>query len=144
ARCNRLSKSVSLVQAHILVSRPDRLRQCSSQDGGIWLTRQRKMSQICDHDHGAARQNSLHFYRGVIRLGRMAEEEDIMHHPCGMRREKGAALVLSLLMLVILLVVGSGALTTSRIETQMASSDTKGKQVLLGAEFALAVGESAV
>jgi hypothetical protein len=67
-----------------------------------------------------------------------------MHNPCSMRRENGAALVLSLLMLAILLVVGSGTLTTSRIETQIASSDTKGKQVLLAAEYALAVGESTV
>jgi Tfp pilus assembly protein PilX len=61
-----------------------------------------------------------------------------------MRRESGAALVLSLVLLAILLVVGSGTLTTSRIETQIASSDTRGKQVLLAAEYALAVGESTV
>jgi Tfp pilus assembly protein PilX len=67
-----------------------------------------------------------------------------MRHPCSMRRENGAALVLSLVLLAILLVVGSGTLTTSRIETQMASSDIKGKQVLLAAEYALAVGESTV
>lgn len=67
-----------------------------------------------------------------------------MHHPCSMRRENGAALVLSLVLLAILLVVGSGTLTTSRIETQIASSDTRGKQVLLAAEYALAVGESTV
>jgi Tfp pilus assembly protein PilX len=67
-----------------------------------------------------------------------------MHQPCSMRRETGAALVLSLVLLAILLVVGSGTLTTSRIETQIASSDTRGKQVLLAAEYALAVGESTV
>jgi Tfp pilus assembly protein PilX len=67
-----------------------------------------------------------------------------MHHPCSVRRENGAALVLSLVLLAVLLVVGSGALTTSRIETQIASSDTRGKQVLLAAEYALAVGESTV
>jgi Tfp pilus assembly protein PilX len=61
-----------------------------------------------------------------------------------MRHENGAALVLSLVLLAILLVVGSGTLTTSRIETQLASSDTRGKQVLLAAEYALAVGESTV
>jgi Tfp pilus assembly protein PilX len=47
-------------------------------------------------------------------------------------------------LLAILLVVGSGTLTTSRIETQIASNDTRGKQVLLAAEYALAVGESTV
>ena len=67
-----------------------------------------------------------------------------MHNLCSMRRENGAALVISLLMLAVLLVVGSGTLTTSRIETQIASNDTKGKQVLLAAEYALAVGESTV
>ena len=67
-----------------------------------------------------------------------------MHHPYSMRRENGAALVLSLVLLAILLVVGSGTLTTSRIETQIASSDTRGKQVLMAAEYALAVGESTV
>jgi hypothetical protein len=35
-------------------------------------------------------------------------------------------------------------LTISRIETQIASSDIKGKQVLLAAEYALAVGENTV
>jgi hypothetical protein len=67
-----------------------------------------------------------------------------MHNLCSMRRENGAALVISLLMLAVLLVVGSGTLTTSRIETQIAGNDTKGKQVLLAAEYALAVGESTV
>lgn len=67
-----------------------------------------------------------------------------MRYPCGVRQEHGAALVLSLVLLAILLVVGSGALTTSRIETQIASSDTRGKQVLMAAEYALAVGESTV
>jgi len=63
-----------------------------------------------------------------------------MHHLYSIRREHGAALVISLLLLVVLFVVGSGALTTSRIETQIASNDTKGKQVLLAAEYTLAVG----
>ena len=67
-----------------------------------------------------------------------------MHHLCSIRREHGAALVIGLLLLVVLFVVGSGALTTSRIETQIASNDTKGKQVLLAAEYALAVGENTV
>jgi len=65
-----------------------------------------------------------------------------MHHLCSQRREHGAALVLSLLLLVVLFAIGSGTLTTSRIETQIASNDIKGKQVLLTAEYALAVGEN--
>ena len=67
-----------------------------------------------------------------------------MHHLCSIRREHGAALVIGLLLLVVLFVVGSGALTTSRIQTQIARNDTKGKQVLLAAEYALAVGENTV
>ena len=67
-----------------------------------------------------------------------------MHHLGSIRREHGAALVISLLLLVVLFVVGSETLTTSRIETQIASNDTTGKQVLLAAEYALAVGENTV
>ena len=67
-----------------------------------------------------------------------------MRHLYSTRREHGAALVLSLLLLVVLFVVCSGTLTTTRIETQIASNDTKGKQVLLAAEYALAVGENTV
>ena len=67
-----------------------------------------------------------------------------MHHLCSIRREHGAALVISLLLLVVLFVVSSGTLTTSRIETQIANNDAKGKQVLLAAEYALAVGENTV
>jgi hypothetical protein len=67
-----------------------------------------------------------------------------MYNPHSIRHERGAALVVSLLMLAILLLVGSGALTTSRIETQVAGNDEKVKQALLAAEYALALGESAV
>jgi Tfp pilus assembly protein PilX len=67
-----------------------------------------------------------------------------MYHLGSIRREHGAALVISLLLLVVLFVVSSGTLTTSRIETQIANNDTKGKQVLLAAEYALAVGENTV
>ena len=67
-----------------------------------------------------------------------------MRHLYSTRREHGAALVISLLLLVVLFVVCSGTLTTTRIETQIASNDTKGKQVLLAAEYALAVGENTV
>ena len=67
-----------------------------------------------------------------------------MRHLGSIRREHGAALVISLLLLVVLFVVCSGTLTTTRIETQIASNDTKGKQVLLAAEYALAVGENTV
>jgi len=68
----------------------------------------------------------------------------MMHRLGSIRHEHGAALVISLLLLAVLFVVGTGALTTSRIETQIASSDTHGKQVLLAAEYALAVGENTV
>jgi Tfp pilus assembly protein PilX len=67
-----------------------------------------------------------------------------MHRLCSIRQEHGAALVISLLLLAVLFVVGTGALTTSRIETQIASSDMHGKQALLAAEYALAVGENTV
>jgi len=67
-----------------------------------------------------------------------------MYHLGSIRCEHGAALVISLLLLVVLFVVSSGTLTTSRIETQIANNDTKGKQVLLAAEYALAVGENTV
>ena len=67
-----------------------------------------------------------------------------MLHPWSMRREDGAAFVMSLVLLSILFVVGSGTLTTSRIETQIASNDTKGKQVLFAAEYAMTLGESPV
>jgi hypothetical protein len=74
----------------------------------------------------------------------MAEEVRIMHNPCSIRRENGAALVISLLLVAVFLIVGSGALTNSRIDTQIASNDTKVKQALLAAEYALALGESTV
>ena len=67
-----------------------------------------------------------------------------MYHLGSIRCEHGAALVISLLLLVVLFVVSSGTLTTSRIETQIANNDAKGKQVLLAAEYALAVGENTV
>lgn len=67
-----------------------------------------------------------------------------MHNPWSIRRENGAALVISLLMVAVLLIVGSGALTNSRIETQMASNDKKVKEALLAAEYAMALGESMV
>jgi len=67
-----------------------------------------------------------------------------MYHLGSIRCEHGAALVISLLLLVVLFVISSGTLTTSRIETQIANNDTKGKQVLLAAEYALAVGENTV
>jgi Tfp pilus assembly protein PilX len=67
-----------------------------------------------------------------------------MHCLYSIRHEHGAALVISLLLLAVLFVVGTGALTTSRIETQIASSDMHGTQVLLAAEYALAVGENTV
>src|SRR5262245_14512381 len=72
----------------------------------------------------------------------MAEEVHIMHNLRYSRQEHGAALVVSLLLLAVLLLVGSGALTTSRIETQVAGNDEKVKQALLSAEYALALGES--
>jgi len=67
-----------------------------------------------------------------------------MHNPGCIQRENGAALVISLLLLAVLLLVGSGALTTSRIETQIAGNDEKIKQALLTAEYALALGENAL
>jgi hypothetical protein len=67
-----------------------------------------------------------------------------MYNPGGIQHERGAALVVSLLMLAVLLLVGSGALTTSKIETQVAGNDEKVKQALLAAEYALALGESTV
>ena len=60
------------------------------------------------------------------------------------RRENGTALVLSLLLVIIFLVVGSVTLTTSRIETQIASNDSKGKLALWAAEYAMALGENIV
>ena len=64
-----------------------------------------------------------------------------MRNPYCIQRENGAALVISLLMLAVLLLVGSGSLTTSRIETQIAGNDAKVKQALLAAEYAMALGE---
>jgi len=74
----------------------------------------------------------------------MSEEVRIMHNLWSIQRESGTALVISLLLVVICLVVGSVTLTTSRIETQIASNDSKGKQALLAAEYAMALGESIV
>lgn len=65
-----------------------------------------------------------------------------MNTRCSIRHEHGAALVISLLMVAVLLVVASGALTTSRIETQITRHDTKAKQMHLAAEYALALGEN--
>lgn len=67
-----------------------------------------------------------------------------MPNPYCIRRESGAALVISLLMLTVLLLVGSGSLTTSRIETQITGNDEKVKQALLAAEYAMALGENTV
>lgn len=69
-----------------------------------------------------------------------------MHLTQGNRqgREDGAALVISLLMLAILLLIGSGALTNSRIETQIVSNDAKAKRALFAAEYAMALGEHLV
>src|SRR5437667_12769488 len=69
----------------------------------------------------------------VARPVRMSEEVCIMHNLWSIQRESGTALVISLLLVVICLVVGSVTLTTSRIETQIASNDSKGKQALLAA-----------
>lgn len=47
-------------------------------------------------------------------------------------------------MMTVVLVVGSGSLTNNRIESQIASHDTKARQALLAAEYALTLGESTV
>lgn len=65
-----------------------------------------------------------------------------MHRAPRPDRQEGAVLIVSLLMVATLLVVGSGTLTSSRLETQIASHDTKVRQELLAAEYALALGES--
>lgn len=66
-----------------------------------------------------------------------------MTRPWRWQRQQGAVLVVSLLMVAALLIVGSGTLTTSRLEKQITANDTKVRQALLAAEYALAMGESA-
>lgn len=68
----------------------------------------------------------------------------MMHNSYAIRRENGAALVVSLLLLAVLLLIGSGSLTTSRIETQIAENDEKVKQALQAAEYALTLGENTI
>ncbi len=60
------------------------------------------------------------------------------------RHEQGAVLVVSVLVIAVLMVVGSGSLTTSRIETQMARHDVTMRQAHLAAEYALTLGESTI
>ena len=67
-----------------------------------------------------------------------------MHHLWSIQRERGATLVISLLLVIIFFVVGSVTLTTSRLETQIVSNDSKGKRALMAAEYALELGESLV
>lgn len=68
----------------------------------------------------------------------------MMPRPWNVRHEQGAVLVVSVLVIAVLMVVGSGSLTTSRIETHMARHDVTMRQAHLAAEYALALGESTI
>ncbi|MGE3541426.1 MAG: PilX N-terminal domain-containing pilus assembly protein [Candidatus Tectimicrobiota bacterium] len=68
----------------------------------------------------------------------------MMPHHHQRRREDGAALVISLLMLAVLLILGSGALTNSRVELQIASNDDKAKRALITAEYGMSLGEDSI
>ncbi len=67
----------------------------------------------------------------------------MLHRP-GRRREGGAALVISLLLLAVLLLLGSGTLTNSRLEIQIARNDEKVKRALVTAEYAMTLGEQKI
>ena len=67
-----------------------------------------------------------------------------MPHRHRLRREDGAVLIISLLMLAVLFILGSGTLTNSRIETQIVRNDDKAKRVLVTAEYGMALGEQSI
>ena len=58
--------------------------------------------------------------------------------------ESGAVLILSLLLLMVLTLLGVAALTSSRIELQLAANDRAHKQALAAADVALSIGETVI